>query len=205
VSVRRVVDVVVAATALLALSPLLLVIALLVRRNLGSPVLFRQVRPGWHGQLFTILKFRTMRDEHGDDGELLPDDARLTRFGRVLRSSSLDELPELANVLLGDMGLIGPRPLLVQYLPLYSEEQARRHDVRPGITGLAQVSGRNGISWEEKLRLDVHYVDHRSVWLDLSILARTLRKVITRDGIAAEGYATAPYFTGSTDSGRDRP
>jgi lipopolysaccharide/colanic/teichoic acid biosynthesis glycosyltransferase len=160
-------------------------------------VLFRQVRPGLQGRPFTMVKFRTMTDDRGPDGALLPDARRLTPFGRFLRASSLDELPELWNVLKGDMSLVGPRPLLMEYLPLYTPEQARRHEVRPGITGWAQVNGRNAISWANKFALDVWYVDHRSLWLDLQILWRTVRKVLVRDGISAEGEATMPKFTGS--------
>jgi len=167
-----------------------------VRRELGSPVFFCQMRPGLHGRPFRMIKFRTMTDARGSDGRLLPDADRLTAFGRFLRASSLDELPELWNVLKGDMSLVGPRPLLVEYLPLYSRVQARRHDVRPGITGWAQVNGRNALSWDRKLELDVWYVDNRSLWLDFRILWLTLRKVLARDGINAPGEATMPRFTG---------
>jgi lipopolysaccharide/colanic/teichoic acid biosynthesis glycosyltransferase len=160
-------------------------------------MLFRQVRPGLQGRPFTMVKFRTMTVERGPDGALLPDAQRLTPFGRFLRASSLDELPELWNVLKGDMSLVGPRPLLMEYLPLYTPEQARRHEVRPGITGWAQVNGRNAISWVDKFALDVWYVDHRSLWLDVQILWRTVRKVLVRDGISAAGEATMPKFTGS--------
>jgi lipopolysaccharide/colanic/teichoic acid biosynthesis glycosyltransferase len=194
---KSVFDFVVASLALLLLALPLLVLAWLIRRKLGSPVLFRQVRPGLQGRPFTMVKFRTMTDERGPDGALLPDARRLTPFGRFLRASSLDELPELWNVLKGDMSLVGPRPLLMEYLPLYTPEQARRHEVRPGITGWAQVNGRNAISWANKFALDVWYVDHRSLWLDLQILWRTVRKVLVRDGISAEGEATMPKFTGS--------
>jgi lipopolysaccharide/colanic/teichoic acid biosynthesis glycosyltransferase len=175
----------------------LLALVWLVRRKLGSPVLFSQVRPGLHGKPFTMVKFRTMTDERGPDGVLLPDAKRLTDFGRFLRASSLDELPELWNVLRGDMSLVGPRPLLMEYLPLYTPEQARRHEVRPGITGWAQVNGRNAISWADKFALDVWYVDHSSLWLDVKILWRTVRKVLVRDGISAAGEATMSKFTGS--------
>jgi lipopolysaccharide/colanic/teichoic acid biosynthesis glycosyltransferase len=194
---KRVCDVIVATFAMLMLAAPLLVLAWLIRRKLGSPVLFSQVRPGLHGKPFTMVKFRTMTDERGPDGVLLPDAQRLTPFGRFLRSSSLDELPELWNVLRGDMSLVGPRPLLMEYLPLYTAEQARRHEVRPGITGWAQVNGRNAISWADKFALDVWYVDHRSLWLDVRILWRTVRKVLVRDGISAAGEATMPKFTGS--------
>ncbi len=185
------------------LAPLLLVLALLVRVWLGSPVLFRQVRPGRGGRIFKMWKFRTMTDARDAEGRLLPDSVRLTPFGRWLRATSLDELPELWNVLRGDMSLVGPRPLLVEYLPLYSPEQARRHEVRPGITGWAQINGRNALSWEEKFRLDVWYVDHRSFLLDLRILVRTVAKVFVREGIAAAGEATMPRFTGTPAARKD--
>lgn len=175
----------------------LLLLAQQIRRKLGSPVLFRQVRPGLNGQPFQMVKFRTMTDARASDGQLLPDAERLTAFGRLLRSSSLDELPELWNVLKGDMSLVGPRPLLMDYLPLYTAEQFRRHEVRPGITGWAQVNGRNTLSWDEKFKLDVWYVDNRSLWLDIKILWLTVRKVLVRDGISAAGEATMPRFIGS--------
>jgi lipopolysaccharide/colanic/teichoic acid biosynthesis glycosyltransferase len=194
---KRLFDLVFAVLSLLFLALPLLVLMLLVRRKLGSPVFFRQVRPGIHGQPFEMVKFRTMTDERGPDGALLPDAQRLTPFGRFLRASSLDELPELWNVLKGEMSLVGPRPLLMEYLPLYTPEQARRHAVRPGITGWAQVNGRNAISWADKFALDVWYVDHRSLWLDVQILWRTVRKVLVRDGISAAGEATMTKFTGS--------
>jgi lipopolysaccharide/colanic/teichoic acid biosynthesis glycosyltransferase len=194
---KRLFDVALAFGALLALALPLLALAWLIRRKLGSPVLFRQVRPGLLGRPFTMVKFRTMTDKRGPDGALLPDAQRLTPFGRFLRASSLDELPELWNVLKGDMSLVGPRPLLMEYLPLYTPEQARRHAVRPGITGWAQVNGRNAISWADKFALDVWYVDHRSLWLDVQILWRTVRKVLVRDGISAAGEATMSKFTGS--------
>lgn len=195
---KRLFDFLIAALSLLLLALPLVAVAWLIRRKLGSPVLFRQVRPGLHGQPFTMVKFRTMTDERGPDGALLPDAQRLTPFGRFLRASSLDELPELWNVLKGEMSLVGPRPLLMEYLPLYTPEQARRHEVRPGITGWAQVNGRNAISWEDKFALDVWYVDNRSLWLDTKILWLTVRKVLVRDGISAAGEATMPKFTGST-------
>jgi sugar transferase EpsL len=177
--------------------PVLAGVALVVRRKLGTPVFFRQVRPGRHGQLFEMVKFRSMLDARDGQGRLLPDGARLTSFGRWLRASSLDELPELWNVLRGDMSLVGPRPLLVDYLPRYSPRQARRHDVPPGITGLAQVKGRNAITWEEKFEWDVRYVENRSLWLDLKILALTVKPVFFRSGISAQGDATMPEFRGS--------
>jgi lipopolysaccharide/colanic/teichoic acid biosynthesis glycosyltransferase len=194
---KRLFDIAVAFFALLALTVPLLVLALLIRRKLGNPVLFKQVRPGLRGQPFTMVKFRTMTDERSPDGALLPDAQRLTPFGRFLRASSLDELPELWNVLKGDMSLVGPRPLLMEYLPLYTLEQARRHDVCPGITGWAQVNGRNAISWEDKFALDVWYVNNQNLWLDIKILWMTVKKVLVRDGISAAGEATMPHFKGS--------
>jgi lipopolysaccharide/colanic/teichoic acid biosynthesis glycosyltransferase len=195
--VKRAFDVIVAATALLFLALPLALLAWRVRMALGTPVLFRQVRPGRQGRLFKLAKFRTMTDERDASGGLLPDASRLTPFGRWLRATSLDELPSLWNVLKGDMSLVGPRPLLVEYLPLYSSEQARRHEVRPGITGWAQVNGRNALTWEQKFELDVWYVDHRSFWLDLRIMLMTVRKVFVREGISAKGEATMPRFTGT--------
>jgi lipopolysaccharide/colanic/teichoic acid biosynthesis glycosyltransferase len=194
---KRLMDISVSAVALLLFALPLLFLVWQVRRKLGSPVFFRQVRPGLHGQPFEMVKFRTMTDERGPDGQLLPDAQRLTPFGRFLRSSSLDELPELWNVLKGDMRLVGPRPLLMEYLPLYSPEQARRHKVRPGITGWAQVNGRNAIGWEQKFQLDVWYVDNQSLWLDIKILWLTVKRVLVRNGISAAGEATMPKFTGS--------
>lgn len=197
---KRLFDIVIAGAALIVLAVPLLVLTWLVRRRLGEPALFRQARPGLNARPFTMLKFRTMTDARGADGQLLPDAQRLTPFGRFLRSTSLDELPELWNVLRGDMSLVGPRPLLMEYLPLYTPQQARRHDVRPGVTGWAQVNGRNALSWEEKFELDVWYVDHHTVWLDLRILWLTLRKVLVREGISAAGEATMSKFTGSEKS-----
>lgn len=176
------------------------VVALMVRVKLGSPVLFVQERPGLNGRPFRLVKFRTMRDARGSDGQPLPDAERLIGFGRILRSTSLDELPEFWNVLKGDMSLVGPRPLLMDYLPLYSPGQARRHEVRPGITGWAQVNGRNALTWEQKLSHDVWYVDNQSLWLDIRILVRTLLSVLSGHGISAEGHATMPPFTGSASS-----
>lgn len=198
-ALKRLMDVLVAAVALIVLSPLILAVALLVRAKLGSPVLFKQERPGLHGKPFTMIKFRTMLDARDDSGALRPDSERLTAFGRRLRSSSLDELPELWNVLTGDMSLIGPRPLLMHYLPLYSAQQARRHDVPPGITGWAQANGRNAISWDQKFALDVWYVDHWSLALDAKILAASVKSVFSKHGISAEGEATMPEFTGNKD------
>ncbi len=193
---KRLFDFFVALLALLVLAMPLLSLIWLVRQKLGRPVFFHQVRPGLHGKPFRMIKFRTMTDERGPDGKLLPDADRLTPFGGLLRATSLDELPELWNVLKGDMSLVGPRPLLMEYLPLYSPEQARRHEVRPGVTGWAQVNGRNTISWEDKFRLDTWYVDNRSLWLDIRILWLTVKRVLVRDGINAEGEATMSKFTG---------
>ncbi len=195
---KRLFDITAALVALLLLCLPLLALTLLVAAKLGRPAFFRQVRPGLHGKPFEMVKFRTMTDARGPDGTLLPDADRLTPFGRFLRATSLDELPELWNVLKGDMSLVGPRPLLMEYLPLYSPEQARRHAVRPGVTGWAQVNGRNTLSWDDKFKLDVWYVDHRSLWLDLKILWLTVRKVLVREGISAAGEATMGKFTGSS-------
>jgi sugar transferase EpsL len=194
---KRAFDAAAAAAALAVLSPVLAGVALGVGWKLGCPVLFRQTRPGLHGRPFEMVKFRTMTDARDANGHPLPDAERLPAFGRFLRSTSLDELPELWNVLRGDMSLVGPRPLLMEYLPLYTPEQARRQEVRPGITGWAQVNGRNALSWEEKFALDVWYIDNRSLWLDLRILAATVRQVLRRDGISAAGEATMPAFTGN--------
>ncbi len=188
-----------ASLALILLSPIILLISILVRIFLGSPILFRQKRPGFKGQPFYLYKFRTMTDARDEDGNLLPDSARLTRFGRFLRSLSLDELPELFNILRGEMSLVGPRPLLMEYLPLYSPEQMRRHDVYPGLTGWAQVNGRNAITWPDKFKLDVWYVDHWSFWLDLKILFLSLWKVVTREGVNQPGQATTEYFMGNEE------
>ncbi|MBO9432194.1 sugar transferase [Sulfitobacter sp. R18_1] len=194
---KRSLDIIGAVLGLLMLSPLLLILASIIRQQMGSPVLFHQTRPGRDGKPFEMVKFRTMLNAVDAGGSPLPDSERLTKFGRFLRSSSFDELPELWNVLKGDMSLVGPRPLLMEYLQHYSPEQARRHEVRPGVTGWAQVNGRNAISWNEKFTLDVWYVDNRSVWLDLQIIWLTIRKVIMRDGISAAGEATMPKFTGN--------
>lgn len=194
--IKRLLDLSVAVLMLLVLSPVMLVIAFLVRYKLGSPVLFRQVRPGLHGQPFRLVKFRTMRDIRNAEGELLPSALRHTRFGGLLRSTSLDELPELWNVLKGDMSLVGPRPLLMDYLPLYTPEQFRRHEVRPGITGWAQVNGRNAITWEEKFHFDVWYVDHQSFRLDVWILLLTVKKVFSREGISHANEIGMPRFQG---------
>lgn len=194
---KRLLDIVGASLGLLVLAPLLLVVGLLVRSAIGTPVLFKQLRPGFKGRPFTLVKFRTMTQARDSDGQLLPDAQRLTRFGRFLRASSLDELPELWNVLRGDMSLVGPRPLLMEYLPLYSEQQMRRHDVPPGITGWAQINGRNALEWEEKFALDLWYVENCSLLLDLRILAGTVAKVFARHGIGHGDEATMPWFTGS--------
>lgn len=198
---KRLFDLTVTVIGLSLVWPLVLLLALLVRRKLGSPVFFRQQRPGLQGRPFMMYKFRTMTDARDANGELLPDAVRLTSFGRFLRSSSLDELPELINVLKGEMSLVGPRPLLMEYLPLYSPEQARRHEVKPGITGWAQVNGRNSIGWEEKFKLDVWYVDNQTLWIDLKILWMTFSKVFRREGISQDGHATMPYFSGSSTNG----
>ena len=197
---KRLFDLTLILLSLPLLLPLYLVVALLVRFKLGAPILFTQIRPGKHAKPFEMIKFRTMTDERDSNGELLPDSVRLTKFGQFLRSSSLDELPELWNVLKGDMSLVGPRPLLMEYVPLYSPEQARRHAIRPGVSGWAQVNGRNAISWEERFKLDVWYVDNRSFWLDIEVIGLTLKKVIVRDGISADGEATMSKFTRSNQS-----
>jgi len=194
---NRIMDVVGALLGLVLFSPVLLLLYFWIRKDMGSPVLFRQTRPGQDGQPFNMMKFRSMRVSKGPDGQQLPDAERITTLGSKLRSSSLDELPGLWNVLKGDMSLVGPRPLLVEYMPLYSLTQARRHELRPGLTGWAQVNGRNALSWEKKFELDVWYVDNRTIWLDLKIIWMTIRKVIKRDDISAEGEVTMPRFTGS--------
>ncbi len=196
---KRIFDIIAASLGLLILSPFMFLIAILVRIFFGTPILFRQTRPGYKGQPFTVYKFRTMTDARDADGDLLPDSARLTRFGKFLRSLSLDELPELFNILRGDMSLVGPRPLLMEYLPRYSPEQMRRHDVHPGLTGWAQVNGRNAIDWPTRFALDVWYVDHWSFWLDIKILFLSLWKVITREGINQPGQATTKYFMGNEE------
>lgn len=198
---KRFFDVLVSLTAFIVLSPIIALVAWKIRKNLGSPVLFRQTRPGLNGQPFEMIKFRTMKDAVDANGNSLPDSERMTPFGDKLRNSSLDELPELWNVLKGEMSLVGPRPLLMQYLPLYSKEQARRHEVRPGVTGWAQINGRNAISWEEKFKLDVWYVDNHSFWLDLRILLLTVKKVFVKEGISADGHVTIAPFTGKDQQG----
>lgn len=194
---KRLLDLFGAALGVLLFSPLLLVLFFLIRRKLGTPVFFTQTRPGLRGRPFRMIKFRTMTDVRDAKGNLLPDVERLTPFGRFLRSASLDELPELFNILTGEMSLVGPRPLLMEYLPLYNARQAKRHNVRPGLTGWAQINGRNALSWEEKFELDVWYVENRSFWLDLKIICLTIKKVLVREGISAAGEATMPKFTGS--------
>lgn len=194
---KRLLDILIASTALLLLSPLYAFVAYKVKKNLGSPVLFRQVRPGLHGKPFEMIKFRTMRDAEDAQGNSLPDSERLTPFGKMLRATSLDEMPELWNVIKGDMSVVGPRPLLMEYLPLYSPEQAKRHNVRPGMTGHAQVNGRNAIGWDEKFKLDTWYVDNQSTLLDFKIMFQTVHKVLAKDDISAEGEATMTKFTGS--------
>ena len=201
---KRLLDIIIASIALILLSPLYAFVAYKVKKNLGSPVLFRQVRPGLHGKPFEMIKFRTMKDAMDEQGNPLPDSERLTPFGQMLRSSSLDEMPELWNVIKGDMSIVGPRPLLMEYLPLYSPEQAKRHDVRPGMTGHAQVNGRNAIGWEEKFKLDTWYVENQSIWLDFKIMFKTVHKVLAKDDISAEGEATMTKFTGTkTDNLHD--
>lgn len=197
--IKRILDITIASTALILLSPVYLIVAHKVKKNLGSPVLFRQVRPGLHGKPFEMIKFRTMKDALDAEGNPLPDSERLTPFGKMLRATSLDEMPELWNVIKGDMSIVGPRPLLMEYLPLYNEEQAKRHNVRPGITGYAQVNGRNAISWEKKFELDTWYVENQSLWLDFKIMLKTIKKVIAKDDISAEGEATMSKFTGTPE------
>ena len=194
---KRLLDIIIATTALILLSPLYAFVAYKVKKNLGSPVLFRQVRPGLHGKPFEMIKFRTMRDAMDAQGNSLPDSERLTPFGKMLRATSLDEMPELWNVIKGDMSVVGPRPLLMEYLPLYSPEQAKRHNVRPGMTGHAQINGRNAIGWDEKFKLDTWYVENQSIVLDFKIMFQTVHKVLSKDDISAEGEATMTKFTGS--------
>ena len=197
--IKRILDIAIASTALILLSPVYFMVAHKVKKNLGSPVLFRQVRPGLHGKPFEMVKFRTMKDALDAQGNPLPDSERLTPFGKMLRATSLDEMPELWNVIKGDMSIVGPRPLLMEYLPLYNREQAKRHNVRPGITGHAQVNGRNAISWEKKFELDTWYVENQSLWLDFKIMLKTVKKVIAKDDISAEGQATTTKFTGTPE------
>ncbi len=198
---KRLFDFLASLFALILLSPIIALVAWKIRKNLGSPVLFRQTRPGLNGKPFEMVKFRTMRDALDQQGNPLPDSERMTPFGDKLRNSSLDELPELWNVLKGEMSLVGPRPLLMQYLPLYSKEQSRRHDVHPGVTGWAQINGRNAISWEEKFALDVWYVDNKTLWLDIKILFMTVKKVFVKEGISADDHVTIEPFTGSEEQG----
>ena len=201
--IKRLLDIIIAGTALIILSPLYAFVAYKVKKNLGSPVLFRQVRPGLHGKPFEMIKFRTMKDAVDANGNPLPDSERLTPFGKMLRATSLDEMPELWNVIKGDMSVVGPRPLLMEYLPLYNAEQAKRHNLRPGMTGHAQVNGRNAISWEEKFKLDTWYVENRSTWLDFKIMFKTVHKVIAKDDISEAGEATMTKFTGTSDLKHD--
>ena len=195
--IKRLLDILLSGCALIVLSPVLLIVAILVRTKLGSPVIFCQERPGKDEKIFRMYKFRSMTDERNEDGNLLPDEVRLTKFGRLLRSTSLDELPELWNIFKGDMSIVGPRPLLVKYLPLYNEEQHHRHDVRPGLTGLAQVSGRNAITWEEKFAHDIQYVENVSLFLDLQIVILTVKKVLKHEGITSDSSATMEEFKGT--------
>ena len=196
--IKRLFDITAASAALIVLSPVYAITAYKVKKNLGTPVLFRQTRPGLQGKPFEMIKFRTMKDAIDEQGNPLPDSERLTPFGQALRNTSLDELPELWNVIKGDMSLVGPRPLLMEYLPLYSDEQSCRHKVRPGVTGYAQVNGRNAIGWDKKFELDTWYVDNQSFWLDIKILLKTVKKVLIKDGISADGEATMSKFTGSS-------
>ncbi len=200
---KRLLDIIIASTALLLLSPLYLLVAYKVKKNLGSPVLFHQVRPGLHGKPFEMIKFRTMRDAVDAQGNPLPDSERLTPFGKMLRATSLDEMPELWNVIKGDMSVVGPRPLLMEYLPLYNAEQARRNDVRPGMTGWAQINGRNAIGWDEKFKLDTWYVDNQSIGLDFKIMLLTVKKVLAKDDISEAGEVTMTKFTGSQSERSD--
>lgn len=194
---KRLFDIIASASGLIFLSPVFLILIYLIRKNLGEPVFFTQERPGKDSKPFKMIKFRSMRDAVDKDGNPLPDSERLTPFGKKLRATSLDELPELWNVLKGEMSLVGPRPLLMSYLPLYNEFQNRRHEMRPGVTGWAQVNGRNALSWDEKFAHDIWYIDHYSFWLDMKILFLTVKKVFIKEGISAEGEATMPYFTGN--------
>lgn len=196
---KRLLDIIIASIALILLSPLYALVAYKVRKNLGSPVIFRQVRPGLHGKPFEMIKFRTMTDERDSEGNLLPNEQRLPKFGKILRATSLDEMPELWNVIKGDMSIVGPRPLLMEYLPLYNEEQAKRHNVRPGMTGHAQVNGRNAISWEKKFELDVWYVENQSIWLDFKIMLQTVKKVLIKEGINQSEEVTMTKFTGNKE------
>lgn len=196
---KRFLDIIIASTALLVLLPLYAYVAYKVRKNLGSPVIFRQVRPGLHGRPFEMIKFRTMTDERDAEGNFLPNEQRLPKFGKMLRATSLDEMPELWNVIKGDMSIVGPRPLLMEYLPLYNEEQAKRHNVRPGMTGHAQVNGRNAISWEKKFELDVWYVENQSIWLDFKIMLQTVKKVLVKEGINQSEEVTMTKFTGNKE------
>ena len=198
--IKRIIDLILSFIAIIVLSPVLLIVAILVRIKLGSPVIFKQKRPGMNEKIFTLYKFRTMTDETDEQGNLLPDEVRLTKFGKLLRSTSLDELPELFNILKGDMAIVGPRPLLVRYLPRYNEHQKKRHNVRPGFTGYAQVNGRNSISWEEKFDFDVYYVEHVSFLLDVKIIFKTIKVVFAREGISSDTSATMEEF-GGTENG----
>ena len=199
---KRLLDIIIATIALILLSPLYFIVARKVKKNLGSPVLFRQVRPGLNGKPFEMIKFRTMTDERDEQGNLLPNEQRLPKFGKMLRATSLDEMPELWNVIKGDMSIVGPRPLLMDYLPLYNEEQAKRHKVRPGMTGYAQVNGRNAISWEKKFELDTWYVENQSIWLDFKIMFQTVKKVLVKDGINQSEEVTMTRFLGNKKDGQ---
>lgn len=200
--IKRLIDIIVAFIGIVVLSPVFIVLYFMVKSKLGTPVLFKQERPGLHGKIFTMYKFRSMTDETDEHGELLPDEIRLTKFGKLLRKTSLDELPELFNILKGDMSIVGPRPLLVRYLDRYTPEQARRHEVKPGLTGWAQINGRNAISWEEKFALDVWYVDNWSLWLDIKIFFMTFAKVFKSEGISSDTSATMEEFMGSESNSK---
>jgi len=202
--IKRILDFTLSLIALIVLSPVLLVIAILVRIKLGSPIIFKQKRPGLNEKIFTLYKFRTMTDKKDEEGNLLPDSERLTKFGKFLRSTSLDELPELINIIKGDMSIVGPRPLLVEYLPYYTEEERKRHSVRPGLTGLAQVSGRNSISWEEKFKEDIEYIQNITLKQDIKIIFKTVEKVFKREGISQEGHETMERFTGSKKGSEEK-
>lgn len=201
--IKRCMDFILSLIALVILSPVFLIVAILVRKKLGSPVIFKQERPGKNEKIFRMYKFRTMTDGKDTEGNLLPDEQRLTRFGKMLRSTSLDELPELLNILKGDMSIVGPRPLLVRYLPLYNERQRRRHEVRPGFTGLAQVNGRNSITWEEKFEWDVNYVEHVTFWNDIKIIFKTIKTVLCREGISSETSVTMEEFRGTNKKSKE--
>lgn len=197
--IKRFLDIILSLLTLILLSPIIFILFILIRIKLGKPAIFKQERPGKNEKIFTLYKFRTMTDERDKDGNLLPDEKRLTKFGKILRSTSLDELPELFNILKGNMAIVGPRPLLIEYLPLYNEEQRKRHNVRPGLTGLAQINGRNNLTWKEKFKEDVYYVENANIWLDIKIIFKTIVKVLKREGISQEGNVTMECFRGNNE------